>query len=253
MEQIRILSGNNKLAAVVDHPKEKTDKLAILCPGFLDSKDYNGLLSLAEDLAALGYTVVRFDPTGTWDSEGTIEEYTTTQYLEDIKSVLEYMVAESHYKHILLGGHSRGGQLSLLYAARDSRISLVVAIMPSSPYTLTQETRDNWGKDGVRVSSRDIPGSDSMKEFRVPFSHALDRDKYNVLDEVKKIHVPAILIAGELDDLVLPEHVKGIFEAANEPKKFIIIRGVGHDYRRNISDVKEVNKVILKELELDQY
>ena len=252
MEQVRIQSGNNKLSAVVDRPKVKTDKLAILCPGYLDSKDYDGLRLLAEDLTNLDYTIVRFDPTGTWGSEGTIDQYTTTQYLEDIKNVLEYMLTEFGYQHILLGGHSRGGQLSLLYTARDPRISTVIAIMPSSSYTLTKETRYSWGKDGIRFSKRDIPGSNEIKNFYVPFSHALDRDKYNVLEEVKKIRVPIIFIAGELDNLVLPEHVKGIFEAANEPKKFVIVKGIGHGYRRSISEIKEVNKQIIRELKFDQ-
>ena len=43
-----------------------------------------------EDLGEkLGYTVVRLQPTGTWDSEGDILDYTTTQYLVDVKHVLE--------------------------------------------------------------------------------------------------------------------------------------------------------------------
>ncbi|MHB8870875.1 MAG: alpha/beta hydrolase [Candidatus Doudnabacteria bacterium] len=252
MQQIKIPSGKNKLSAVINDPNEKTDKLAILCPGFLDSKDYNGLLLLARDLANLGYTVVRFNPTGTWDSEGSIEKYTTTQYLKDIQNVLEYMLKESEYKHILLGGHSRGGQISLLYAARDSRISEIIAIMPSSPYTFTKEIRENWGKDGVRLVKRDIPEGNGTKDFHVPFSHALDRDQYNVIEDIKKLHIPIIFIAGELDHLVKPEHVKNIFEIANNPKKFILLKNIGHDYRHNISQVEEVNKQILKELTPNQ-
>src|SRR3989338_1671011 len=249
MKKIKIPNSKGQnIAAVIERPKAKTEKLAILCPGFLDTKDYDHLVELAKALALESYTVVRFDPTGTWESEGDISEYTTSQYLEDIKSVLEYMLREGTYRHILLGGHSRGGMVSIIYAARDPRISEVVGIMPSSPYTFTGQRRKEWEKTGVSVASRDVPNTKIMKEFRVPFSHVTDREQYNVFDDVKKVHVPLILITGEFDKVVLPEHVKMIFDMASEPKKFILIDGIGHDYRYHLSQVKIVNEEILKML-----
>src|SRR3989338_5134444 len=126
MEKVTIKNSLGKnISAIVTSPETKTDRLAILCPGYLDSKDYAHLVELAKTLVTKGYTTVRFDPTGTWESEGDISDYTTTQYLVDIKSVLEYMLREHNFKHVLLGGHSRGGQVAILYAARDARISLI--------------------------------------------------------------------------------------------------------------------------------
>ncbi|MBM3257492.1 MAG: alpha/beta hydrolase [Candidatus Liptonbacteria bacterium] len=117
IEKIQIPSSlGKKLVAAVHYPESQMDppageasKLAILCPGYLDTKEYPHLIELAKTLAEKGYTSVRFDPTGTWESEGDIAEYTTSQFLKDIQSVLEYMLRERSYEHILLGGHSRGG------------------------------------------------------------------------------------------------------------------------------------------------
>ena len=247
MKKIKIMSSNGKISIAIHNSKNETGRLAILCPGYLDSKDYKHLVELAEGLSKEGYTVVRFDPTGTWESEGDISDYTMTKYIEDIKNVLEYMLSKSNYKNILLGGHSRGGQMSILYAARDPRISIVLGIMPSSHRTMMRQRYDEWKKKGVSVSYRDLPDNkDKTIEFRVPFSHVKDRDKYDVIKDVKKIKVPIILIAGELDDLVLPEYVKEIFDNANEPKKFIIIPRIWHDYRYDDNEIKIVNKEILK-------
>ncbi|HEY4509810.1 MAG TPA: alpha/beta fold hydrolase [Candidatus Paceibacterota bacterium] len=245
-----IPSSRGSLAAAIHYPEQKTGRLAILCPGYLDSKDYKHLVGLAEELDKQGYTVVRFDPTGTWESEGHIADYTTTQYLEDIKSVLEYMLKHGDYTYIMLGGHSRGGQVSILYAARDPRISLVLGIMPSTRSLMARmQHHEEWEKEGVSISHRDVPGNkDEEKEFRVPYSQVEDRDRYDVAEDVKKIKAPVILIAGELDDLVFPEDVKEIFDNANEPKKFIIIPGIGHDYRHNDEEVNVVNKSILEQL-----
>lgn len=249
MEKITIKNSKEEnIAAVIHYPKEHTRKLAILCPGNLDSKDYAHLLKLAKVLAECGYTAVRFDPTGTWGSEGTVSEYTVTQYLNDIRSVLEHMLRIGDYTYVLIGGHSRGGQLSILYAARDPRISIVVGIMAASrPVAGTQ--RIEWEKSGIRASLRDLPNNNKeMREFRLPFSHVLDRDQYDAVGDAAKITVPIILLAGELDTSVRPEDVMAIYNNANEPKKFILLKGIGHDYRQNPLEIEIVNKEILKVL-----
>ncbi|MEK9130312.1 MAG: alpha/beta hydrolase [Patescibacteria group bacterium] len=246
--ETKILSTKGYLAVAIHYPKNKTDKLAILCLGYLDSKDYGGLVGLAETLEKQGYTVVRFEPTGTWKSEGNISDYTTSQYLEDIGNVLNYMLNQANYKQILLGGHSRGGQVSILYAARDSRVSIVLGIMPSSG-PIQGKHRKEWEKVGVSISQRDLPNDkNKTREFRVPFNHVLDKDQYDAVGDAKKIKVPIILIAGELDDLVLPDEVKKIYNNANEPKKFLVIPNIGHNYRHNDSEVKIVNEKILEQL-----
>lgn len=246
--RVKIPSTKGNLAAAIHYPKEETGKLAILCPGYLDSKDYKHLVGLAEVLREQRYTVVRFEPTGTWESEGDISDYTTSQYLKDIKNVLEYMLGKASYKYILLGGHSRGGQVSILYAARDSRISIVLGIMPSSG-PIKGQRREEWEKAGISISQRDLPDDrNKNKEFRVPFHHVLDRDQYDAVGDARKIKAPMILIAGELDDLVPPDDVKEILDNANEPKKFLIIQNIGHDYRHDDSEVKIVNEKILEQL-----
>ena len=246
--KITIPSSKGNLAAAIHYPDEKTDRLAILCVGYLDSKDYAHMVDLAERLVQRGYTAVRFDPTGTWESEGDIADYTITQYLEDMKNVLEHMLGQGKYSHILLGGHSRGATVSLLYAAKDPRISTVVAIMPSSPHVTEDGSREEWKEKGIRQSWRDIPGSGEKREFRVPYSYEQDRTQYRILEEMKKIHIPVLFLAGELDTLVVPARAREIFDVANEPKKFLLMKGIGHDYRHSKDEVMQVNNLILKAL-----
>jgi len=247
IERMIVLSSKGNLAAVIHYPEKKTERLAILCPGYLDSKDYKGVVGLAEALSKHGYATVRFDPTGTWESDGTISDYTTTQYLEDIRNILEHMLRQAGYRHVLLGGHSRGGQVAFLYAARDPRISLVLGIMPSSKRTIMDQRYEEWMKNGFSVSHRDLPNNkDQIKEFRVPVSHLDDHNRYDVIEDMKRIRVPVILVAGELDNTCRPEYVRKIYDAANEPKIFVVIPGIGHNYRHNDAEVKIVNDKLLK-------
>ncbi len=244
MKNIKIPSNKGNLEATIH--KAEGDKLAILCPGFLDSKDYSGLLDLAKRLNKQAYTVVRFNPTGTWESAGEIADYTITQYLKDIKNVLDFMLKEKNYQQILLGGHSQGAQLTILFTAKDLRISQVLAIMPSSGPTIG-ERRTNWKKNGY-IGTRDLPFSRKQTiEFKVPFSRVLDRDQYDALGDIKKIKVPIFIIAGELDEIVLPAEVKKLY--ANQPKLFLSLPAIGHDYRLNDDEVKFVNDKIMEKLE----
>ena len=249
MEPIKISnSKGQKIAAVIHRPEKPTEKLAILCPGKLDSKDYAHLTNLAEKLAERGYVVVRFDPTGTWDSDGDDSEYTTIQYLNDISSVLEHMLKESPYSDILVGGHSRGGQLSILYAARDTRVTSLLGVMPSSRPVEGKE-KEAWEKTGFKESVRELPFDESKtRKYRLPISHMIDQNSYDAVKDVEKFRGRLILIAGELDKVTPPAEVKGIFDNANEPKKFILIKGVGHSYRHNLAEIEIVNNEILKAL-----
>ncbi|MDD5396624.1 MAG: alpha/beta fold hydrolase [Candidatus Moranbacteria bacterium] len=246
----KINSPKGEIVIVIHSPKRESEKLAILCPGFLDSKDYKHLVYLADALCEKGYTAVRFDPSGTWESVGDISEYTTTQYLENIKTVLEYMLRKNDYKDILVGGHSRGGRMALLYAARDNRITKIIGIMASWGFLESKE-REDWKMSGVKISSRDLPSSTRRKnKFYIPFSHILDLEKYDVIDDISKIKAPVVLIAGELDDVVSVEDVRKLYENANEPKSITIIPGIEHDYRRSEEEILIVNKAILEQLNL---
>jgi len=245
-----IPSSKGNLAAVVHYPYQHTERLAILCPGHLDSKDYTHLVRLAETLSAQGYTAVRFDPTGTWESDGSLADYTIEQQLRDVRCVRDALVAEGAYTYILLGGHSRGGLISILYAAHDPSISMVVGIM--APYalrrTVNEEKIAQWQKDGFRLSSRDVPGQNTTRVFRVPYSSLQEVERYNALDVVGSLRIPIVLVAGENDDVVLPEDVQRMFDDAHEPKAYMLIEGVGHDYRQSDREVAVVNERIMDQL-----
>ena len=72
---------------------------------------------------------------------------------------------------------------------------------------------------------------------------------FDIEEAVSKIHVPVIIVAGEADKICLPEDVRSIFEKANEPKKYVLLPGIGHDYRRSSSQIEIVNREIVKTME----
>lgn len=247
VEKLKIPTTKGNISAVLETPEKETDSLAVLCPGYLDTKDYSHLVELSKVLVQEGFSVIRFDPIGIWESEGSIADYTTSNYLSNIKDIIDFELAKHPYRTILLGGHSRGGMVSLIYASKDPRVSMVLGIMPSSNRTMAGRRRDDWQRTGISVSSRDLPENpEKQREFRVPFSHVIDRDKYDTVESVKNINGPVFLIAGAEDIKVLPEFVQEIYDNANDPKKMKVIPNIGHDYRHNKNEINIVNTEIIK-------
>lgn len=66
------------------------EKLALVLPGKLDTKDYAHMRSHVDFLAERGYLALSFDPAGTWESPGDISLYTLNNYLKTIDELIEH-------------------------------------------------------------------------------------------------------------------------------------------------------------------
>lgn len=247
-EKIKIKTENAVMAAVIHYPRKISEKLAILLPGYLDSKDYPHLVALAEDFQKVGYTAVRFDYRGTWESSGRLSDHTVFRQLQDVREVFDFMLKRHDYTWIVLGGHSRGGLIAMLYASQNPKISAVFGLMP--PYalvrTVNQHKIKQWKQNGFHISLRDIPGKTGQKEFKMPYATMAEAERYSALEAVGRLQVPLLLVAGERDKVVCASDVKKIYKNARHFKKLVIIKNVDHDYRLKWGDIKIINKEVLK-------
>jgi alpha-beta hydrolase superfamily lysophospholipase len=157
------------------------------------------------------------------------------------------MLATGTYEHILVGGHSLGGVIALLYAARDARINAVVNIMGSTtfPRKYDAATVDAWKTSGSYTTTRDIPNTSEHRTFVIPYAFVIDRLQYHVLEDIGAVHASLLLVASECDQMVPSEELATIYEHANQPKLLITIPGIGHDYRHHPDEVALVNEQIL--------
>ena len=69
-----------------------------------------------------------------------------------------------------------------------------------------------------------------LSAFRVITKYpVLFWDKYNNLARIKNIHVPVLIIHGNKDQVISFWHGKTLYKNANDPKKFVEIKGAGHN------------------------
>lgn len=220
---------------------EKSEKIAILLPGRLDTKDYACFNNHAEYLTKHGFFVVSFDPPGTWDSPGGIGLFTTTYYIKAVNELIEYF----GNKPTFLLGHSRGATVAIIVGAANPHVIGYVAVMSSygGPSKPTQGDIER----GYRISYRDLPpGTEKTKEqkkFELPINYFVDGEKYNAAESLTKSTKPKLLFYGTRDEFTETNEAEEVFNNTPEPKMVHRLDS-DHDYRYHPDVVEEVNNVI---------
>jgi uncharacterized protein len=237
-----------KLASVINYPdKNKQYPAIIILHGFTGCKEDQHLKELANVLAQNQFVAIRFDCSGSGESEGAFEkDYSMSNYLQDIKSVYDYLRKLEFVNIDKIGiiGHSMGGLLSIVFASQEPEIKACVAI--SVPIELTDA---DWIKGAIEQWQelgffyKKISRDDS--NAKIPYSFILDANKFDALSYIRKLHCPFLTVLGLADDVVSPDDSREIFKTANNPKELLEIEGIGHDYKKDSKLIGIVNEKIL--------
>lgn len=226
--------------AVYAEGDEHADKLALVIPGRLDSKDYAHNKALVTLLATKGYYALSFDPPGVWESPGGIELFTTSNYLKAVHELIEHFGC----RPTLLVGHSRGGTVSMLAGPREECVEGIIAIMSHNE---PSEAKPSSVEAGYETSFRDMPPGDTktpeQKEFKLPINYFIDGKQYDALEALKSYNKPKLFFYGLSDTTNTPAQVKEIFTAAAEPKVLCELDST-HNYRRNPVIVEAVSEKV---------
>ncbi len=228
--------------AIYSRGDENSQKLALVLPGKLDTKDYAHMKSHVDYLAGLGYFALSFDPPGTWESPGDISLYTMTNYLKVVDEVIECF----GNKKTFIMGHSRGATIATIAGTKNPQIFAFGAVMSSFTKAGFQKMADKtWQKVGDKVEKRDLPpgGGEKVKEFKLPYSFFEDQSQYSLTPEITSSMKPKLFILGKHDKLATPAIVKQTFSLFAEPKQLYELDS-GHDYRLYRKYIDEVNEVV---------
>lgn len=218
---------------------ENADRLALVLPGRLDSKDYVSMTTLVDLLAEKGFLATSFDPPGSWKSPGSPEDYTTTNYIKAVNELIE-----KFGRPTFLTGHSRGGAVSILAGSQNPRVVAIAPIMAS--YGGASGPSDEDIAAGVYTTFRDLPPGTSRtgdKKFTLPLSYFEDSEKYDPASELRKFKGPKLLISATHDKFTSPEKVKQVFDSLSEPKMLVELNTT-HDYRYSPDMVEAVNNAV---------
>lgn len=226
--------------AVREQGNPDAERLAIVLPGRLDTKDYEQMAAHVECLSSLGFLAVSFDPPGTWDSDGDLSDYTMTNYLKSVDELINHF----GNRPTLAVGHSRGGSIAMRASTTNSNIRSLVAIMASYRFDTNWDGAAEWEAQGYTDDVRELPdGSGLTRTFRLPHSFLLDAVQYDMSEEMRRSIKPKLLITGS-EDITCPEaELLDGYEQFGEPKTIVSV-DTGHDYRKNPSTINHINQLI---------
>ena len=209
---LEILSDDLKLQGVLTAPESNSWPLVILCHGFLSHKDSSKYRQLAQIFAQESIATVRFDFRGCGESEGLLSESSISRRWRDLQRVIDESLDLDDFDGRLgLLGSSLGGYLALLEVSNNSKVRC--AAVWSTPSHL------------IDLAKR-LPEISSVK-----FSQECHEDLLTVallprLENVQRV----LIVHGQKDQQVPPDHASKLYEVLNEPKALHMLEKADHRF-----------------------
>ncbi len=252
VQRLSLLSNGLRLAAELYIPEGPGPFPGlILCHGIPakrvpDSND-GGYPLLAEKFSNEGFAVLIFNFRGSGESEGNLDLFAWTR---DLDAAVDYLYWRSEVakSRISVMGFSGGAAVSLYCSAHDDRISsTVICACPFRFFNISEFTSAEQFLQQCRDvgTVRDNNFPPSVEEWAQGF------EKINPIDHVEKISPrPILIVHGENDETVPPDHAQMLYDKAKDPKDVAIISGGDHRLRHCepamnavLSWLKQVNKL----------
>ena len=181
------------------------------------------LVRTARNLAAVGYTVLRFDFRGSGDSEGRFEEQNIDSEIKDLNAAVDFLRKRKSVDKEKIGviGYSKGGMIAAIGAAKNKRIKCIAT------WGLPNSLKEIWKKSLVRriFLKRYIY---NVFGFKITKQLLLNDFKWKLTEVVQEIKQPLLIVHGTRDSTVSMKHAIRIYKSASEPKKLELVKGTNH-------------------------
>jgi pimeloyl-ACP methyl ester carboxylesterase len=213
----------------------------VLVHGFKGFSRFAFFPYLADRLAAAGISVVSFNFTGsgvgddmeTFSDPVAFEENTYTRELHDLGIVLAEGARRGWItpRHGLFG-HSRGGGIAILRAARDTHIhALVTWAAISTVKRWPTDIADAWRERGWL----DVENARTKQVFRLRTAVLDEATEHGdgMLDVTKAAETllcPWLIVHGDADESVLIGEGESLARAAGPNATFVRVAGAGHTF-----------------------
>lgn len=195
-------------------------RIVVIAHGVTSHKDRPWLIALSEALGAAGVASLRLSFAGNGASAGRYEEATISKEVEDLGCVIDALDGWE----VMYAGHSMGGAVGVLRAARDDRLRALVSL--AGMVHVAAFMRAQFGHL--------VPGRDVMLgKAHCPLSQAFLDDAYgigDVLDAAARVRVPWLLVHGDADELVPVQDARDAVAVARVRPSLVTLAGVDHRF-----------------------
>lgn len=222
----------HRVAALLTIPDGGTDKIAILCHGFLSSKTSSTNNALTRMLVDHGIATFRFDFFGQGESEGPFDQITVSLAVEQAHRAVDLM-SDRGYRHIGLMGSSFGGLVSILAASQRTDLACLALKCPVVDFA--EELRLEFGDEGMAQwkTTNTIPNI-MGGPGRIPLHYAFYEDSLRQIayGPARSITAPTVIVQGDKDEHVPLHQSRRLYEALQGQKRLEILPGADHQFTR---------------------
>lgn len=222
----------HKVAAILSVPAAPTHRLAVLCHGFLSTKNSTTNKTLTRLLNDHGLATFRFDFFGQGESEGLFEALTTTLAIEQAMTAVDYVIAKG-FPRIGLVGSSFGGLVSILTASQ--RKDLLCLALKCPVVDFAEELRLEFGRDEMaRWQATDlIPNiMGGPERIRLRYGFYEDCLRQIAYGPAERITAPTLIVQGDQDEFVPLHQSQRLFDVLPVPKRLDLLPGADHQFAR---------------------
>lgn len=181
---------------------EKSNNWAIFVHGFTGDRigpDYL-FVYFARKLADSGINVLTFDFSGCGESEGKFQDMTIDKLCKDLENSVKYVKSNYPIDKILLLGHSLGGMISALMAAKLS-VDGTILLSP-----VADIEKHVLGYSNVFTGEDRGDGTYGIRSFKLKMKFIESFKKTNPVNELcDKYSKPTLLIQGDKDETIVKE------------------------------------------------
>lgn len=219
----------------------------VFCHGFKGFKDWGHWQAVALAFAKRGYVFVKFN----FSHNGTRPETpldfsdleafgrnTYSKELYDLRVVLDHLYSgrlireteEANPARLCLSGHSRGGGIALLQAARDPRIKAVAtwASVARLDYSWQDPERiRRWEEEGVLYAFNSRTKQQMPLYFDLYLDFQAHQKAYDLCRAASSLRIPHLIVHGSKDPAV-PVEAAHELQNCHPAAELAIIEGADH-------------------------
>ena len=235
METVSFLTGKDKrLAGILHLSSTKSKTGMIILHGLLASKDQSWMKELGERLSKeQNVAVMRFDFLGNGESDGTLQEHTYEQALEDTRAAIKFM-RERGFTRIFLLGHSLGGAIALITASNQEIAGVIgLAAVSNPPFIAKRITKRQQETIVVEIGN----GSVALPKPFVESAQRFPMEKY-----ISKVSCSVCLVHGTADTVLFPKDSEFLLKALTEvkDKELHLVKDANHVFSSHWHEVFDI-------------
>lgn len=222
----------HKVAAILTIPDNPTHRVAVLCHGFLSTKNSTTNKTLTRLLNNRGLATFRFDFFGQGESQGPFEALTTTLAVEQALAAVDFVIGKG-FSRIGLVGSSFGGLVSTLTASQRPDLACLALKCPVVDFA--EDLRLEFGPDEMaRWQATDtipnIVGGPGRVRLRYGFYE--DCLRQIAYGPAERITAPTLIVQGDQDEFVPLHQSRQLFDALRTSKRLDLLPGADHQFTR---------------------